>query len=389
MSVFEANLNAASLAIGQLSPPGDRARLDLYLSAFLADTRRRYRSNPHLTPLLGRLSEFLLSGGKRLRPRLCLASYRILSGTSGSPPRPVWLASASLEVLHSFMLVHDDLIDDSVTRRDRPTLHEAVRLDLAEPASGSHRKCAADLALVGGDLLCALGMQLINRSRLDEMVLSRVHRLVSEMLLETGLGEALDVLYGHCSLDDLTEDQLVEAYLRKTSRYSVSGPLVLGATMAGASPSTMQALNRFGDLLGFAFQVQNDLDALARDPRHGDHSDLDTGKRTFVLWLAYRSSTDFARKAIQEALMMPAGLERRRRLMGLIEDSGALEHCGARLDRIRRDSLEVLRDSPLQPGQRRAFSELMELFQLKKPSLPEPSPTVVPFSVSPAGVNAS
>ena len=87
------------------------------------------------------------------------------------------------------------------------------------------------------------------------------------MLFETGLGEALDVLYDDCPLEHLSEEQLIESYLRKTARYSVSGPLVLGASqIAGAAPPVLRALDRFGDLLGFGFQVQNDLDALDADP---------------------------------------------------------------------------------------------------------------------------
>ena len=123
--------------------------------------------------LFGHLTEFVLQGGKRLRPRLCLAGYRILTGRYEAPPRSVALASASLEVFHAFMLVHDDLIDGSVTRRDRPTLHEAVRRDLDRPDGASERKRASDLGLIAGDLLFALGMRLLGRSGLDDASLGR------------------------------------------------------------------------------------------------------------------------------------------------------------------------------------------------------------------------
>ena len=169
------------------------------------------------------------------------------------------------------MLVHDDLIDGSVVRRDRATLHEAIRLDADRPDDPAGRKRAGDLGLVAGDLLFALGMRLLARSGLDDAAMGRAHRLVADMLFETGLGEALDVLYDDCPLDDLTEEQVVESYLRKTARYSVSGPLVLGAKIAGAPSATTRALDRFGDLLGFGFQVQNDLGALDEGPEYGDH----------------------------------------------------------------------------------------------------------------------
>ncbi len=349
--------------IDRLTPAADRDRVDLDLAEFFDDARRAYAANPHVGPLFRHLAEFVLRGGKRLRPRLCLASYRILTGRYDPPPRPVALAAASLEVFHAFMLVHDDLIDGSVTRRGRPTLHEAIRLDAERPDEPAERKRAGDLGLIAGDLLCALGMRLLGRSGLDDAALGRANRLVADMLLETGLGEALDVLYDDCPLEHLSEDQLVESYLRKTARYSVSGPLVLGATLAGAEGPVSRALDRFGDLLGFGFQVQNDLDALDEDPEDGDQPDLDAGKRTYVLWAAYQGLDEAGRRELNEALGLPIGLDRRRKLLALIAESCAVEACRARLDGVRREAVDVLREAPLSPAQRRQFVELTEMFR--------------------------
>jgi geranylgeranyl diphosphate synthase, type I len=357
--------------VDRLTPTSDRDRVDRDLAEFFDDTRRAYASNPHVAPLYGHLTEFILRGGKRLRPRLCLASYRISTGRYDTPPRAVALASASLEVFHAFMLVHDDLIDGSVTRRNRPSLHEAVRLDADRPDGPSERKRARDLGLIAGDLLFALGMRLLGRSGLDDAALGRANRLVADMLFETGLGEALDVLYDECPLEHLSEEQLIESYLRKTARYSVSGPLVLGATIAGAPPQVLRALERFGDLLGFGFQVQNDLDALDEDPDYGDHPDLDGGKRTYVLWAAHQGLGDRGRMALDEALRLPVGVDRRRRLLGLIADSRAIEACQRRLEGVRHEAVDVLRESPLEAHKRRQFVALIEMFRAMKRPAPE------------------
>ncbi len=347
-----------------IAPGDDRDGIDRVLTEALAEARRAYAVNPLVVPLIDRIIAFVLEGGKRLRPRLCLASYRVLSGKTEAP-RPVWLAAGSLEVLHAFMLVHDDLIDDSTLRRDRPTLHESIRLDDDSPDAPAARKRAADLGLLAGDLLCALGTRMINRSGLDDATLGRVNRTVSDMLIETGLGEALDVLADDCPLEELSEGRLVEAYLRKTARYTVSGPMVLGATMAGASSKVCAALDRFGDLLGFGYQVQNDLASLAEDPLYGDHADLDGGKRTYVLWSAYRSSTPSGRRELAQAMAAPPSVERRYRLLDLIHASGAIDHCRAHLATVQRDAVAVLRSSPLTTSQRRGFIALVEQFDLK------------------------
>ncbi len=358
-------------AFERLTPAADRERIDLDLATFLDETRRGYAANPHVAPLYGHLTEFVLRGGKRLRPRLALASYRILTGRFDPPPRAVALASASLEIFHAFMLVHDDLIDGSVIRRNRPTLHEAILRDADQAGEPVERKRACDLGLIAGDLLFALGMRLLSHSGLDDATLGRVNRLVSDMLFETGLGEALDVLYDDCPLEHLNEEQLIESYLRKTARYSVSGPLVLGATIAGAEPQAVRALDRFGDLLGFGFQVQNDLDALDEDPEYGDQPDLDGGKRTYVLWSAFNRLSDCGRHELNEALALPVGLDRRRRLLRLIQQSGAIEACRTRLEGVRAEAIDVLRESPLEPAQRRLFIALTEMFRTTPRKPPE------------------
>ncbi len=252
--------------IDRLTPTADRDRVDHDLAEFLDDTRRNYAANPHVLPLFGHLTEFVLRGGKRLRPRLCLASYRILTGRYDPPPRPVALASASLEIFHAFMLVHDDLIDGSVIRRNRPTLHEAIRQQAERPDDPFERKRAADLGLIAGDLLFALGMRLLGRSGLDDAVLGRANRLVADMLFETGLGEALDVLYDDCPLEHLSEEQIVESYLRKTARYSVSGPLVLGATIAGAEGPVARCSTASVTSLGSDFRSKTTSTPSTRTP---------------------------------------------------------------------------------------------------------------------------
>lgn len=368
----------------------DRDRIDRELADFLADARRRYAANPHLRPIFDHTAEFVLHGGKRLRPRLCLAAYRILANRP-EPPTPVWQAAASLELFHAFMLVHDDLIDGSTMRRDRPTLPEALRLDAPDPAQPAAARLGADLALVAGDLLCALGMRQLGQAGLDDAVLGRAHRLVSEILLETGAGQMLDVLYDDVPLRRVTEAQILDAYLRKTARYSVSGPLVLGATLAQASAAVQRSLRRFGDLLGLGYQLQNDLEALQVEPAEGENTDLEGGKRTWVLWMAYHRLGSAGRAAIDRALAGPAGVERRTRLHDLIVASGAIDAAQARLQTLRADAVATLHEAPLAPVQVQSLLGLASLFApAAAPTGPVVNPsTLDAFGLAPAPLELS
>lgn len=352
----------------------DRVRVDEELAVALSSAQRKYAANPHLEPVYGRMAEFVLRGGKRVRPRLCLGAYRILADRE--PPRGVLVAAACLELFHAFMLVHDDLIDASLTRRGEPTLHEAIRCDHDRPDEAG--KVSSDLALLAGDWLFALGLRMLARSGLDAATQVRAQRFLADMLFETGIGEGLDVLYGDCALGALSEGQIVEAYLRKTSRYSVSGPLILGAILAGSSPAVCRALGRFGDRLGLGYQIRNDLEALATDPEFAC-DDLDTGKRTLVLWTAYRRLDDRGRTALEAALAMPAGPERRRRLLTLLHASGAVAACRERLEVIRAQAAAVLHDSALTPGQVRDLGALAAWVGGHAPT--QPAEVAVPVAV--------
>ena len=100
------------------------------------------------------------------------------------------------------------------------------------------------------------------------------------------------MLYDDCPLEHLSEQQLVDPDLRKTARYSVSGPLVLGtATIAGAAaPHQPGARSASATSSASASRSRTTLDALVEDPEYGDYPDLDGGKRTYVLWAAYQTS---------------------------------------------------------------------------------------------------
>jgi geranylgeranyl diphosphate synthase type I len=262
------------------------------------------------------------------------------------------------------MLVHDDLIDGSRSRRGAPTLHEAVRRDGLAPAGG---KQATDLGLVAGDLLCALGWRMIAGSGLEPADLALAQRLVADMLVETGLGEALDVLHDGRPLSRLGEREITDSYLRKTARYTISGPLVLGASLAGASAADCLALRRYGDRLGLAYQLRNDLDGLGEGP-DDDAPDLDSGKRTLVLWLAHRRLDRDGRRRLDAALAAPAGQERRRRLGELIRVSGAADECASRIEALLAEAAGVLRDGTLDASQRRRLLDLTALLPVRGPA---------------------
>lgn len=221
-----------------------------------------------------------LSGGKGLRPRFCYWSWIATGGTQSRDA--VVTAGAALELLHAFALIHDDLMDESATRRGRASLQ--VRF------AGSHRngglsgvadQYGDSLALLTGDLAFAIAYRLA--AGLPRTVLPVWTALVTELVA----GQYLDV--SAPARSDRSYSTAVAITKLKSARYTVTGPMRIGAALNDVELDPM--LSRFGDLVGEAFQLRDDLLGVFGQPATtgkpvGD--DLRSGKATLLIVEAQR-----------------------------------------------------------------------------------------------------
>jgi geranylgeranyl diphosphate synthase, type I len=250
-----------------------------YLTALLAREQADWkeRAGTSWADLPQALAAYL-GGGKALRPRFCYWGHA-LAGEDASAL--LLRACAALELLHTFALIHDDLMDNSDTRRGRPALHREIaaqhRLDglAGDPDQYGHA-----LALLAGDLAFSVA------SRLAAALPAPAVTVWSRMVDELVLGQFLD-LAGSARQDRSREVAGATALL-KSGQYTVTSPLRLGAALNGI-PELPPDLVRYGDLTGEAFQLRDDLLGVFGDPRQtgkpvGD--DLISGKPTQVLALA-------------------------------------------------------------------------------------------------------
>ncbi|HYX58020.1 MAG TPA: polyprenyl synthetase family protein [Streptosporangiaceae bacterium] len=260
-----------------------------------------------------------LDGGKALRPRFCFWGHAIAGPGTGTV---LVQACAALELLHAFALIHDDLMDDSDTRRGRPALHRQV--------AGQHRRhgwtgdpdsYGRAMALLVGDLAFAVASRLA--AALPGPALMVWRRMVDELVL----GQFLD-LAGAARQDRSLEVARTTALL-KSGQYTVTGPLRLGAALTGA-PQLPPGLARYGDLVGEAFQLRDDLLGVFGDQQRTGKpvgEDLACGKPTQLL--AYAADMLPPRGQALLALAGTPALTREDRA----ELTGELIRCGAR-DRV-------------------------------------------------------
>ena len=233
-----------------------RERIDQSLALFLKRIKRDYTM--HLVPriLYESIREFVLREGKRLRPTLLVFSYK-----GYCPPRhrispSIHYVSVCIELLHAFMLVHDDIIDRSDLRRGKPTMHRLLARALK---TRDQERLGQDLAIVAGDIIYALAIDAFLSVREDPRRKEAALKYFIQTAVFTAMGEFIDTVHGIDRTVHIREKDVWLNYTLKTARYTFDCPLVVGAILAGAPKKDIKRLSRFGLLMGQAFQIQDDM----------------------------------------------------------------------------------------------------------------------------------
>ncbi|MDQ0768019.1 geranylgeranyl diphosphate synthase type II [Pseudarthrobacter defluvii] len=223
-------------------------------------------------------------GGKRFRPRLVMSVYALLGGSDRTAAATV---AASFELLHTALIVHDDVVDRDFTRRGVPNLAGTYRSLAADQGSSRDRAehTGMSAAVIAGDLALSNAYRILTEAETDLATRQRLGDLLDQAVMASAAGELLDVL---APLDPMpqTVDQVLEMSKLKTAVYSFDTPLRAGAVLAGAEQDLVEALGEFGRIIGTAYQVADDLvGAFGDESRTGKSGwgDLREGKRTALI----------------------------------------------------------------------------------------------------------
>nr|WP_206686601.1 polyprenyl synthetase family protein [Microbacterium invictum] len=298
-----------------------------------------------------------LRGGKRLRARFCLTGWQAVAAhrRPATPGADVITAAAALEVFQAAALVHDDLVDNSDTRRGRPASHRA--LEAAHRSSGWDGDAAEfgrSAAILLGDLLVAWSDDLLETGLSESAHAAAARGVYATMRRDVTIGQFLDVAE-EAAFRSAPESEHAARALRvaslKSARYSVQQPLLLGAALAGADAAQNDALEAFGHPVGMAFQLRDDVlgvfgDAAVTGKPSGD--DLREGKRTLLVAYARENLAPGARRVFDELVGDPAlDDEQVASLQSTIIDTGALTRVEAHIAAYAGDADRALRGAPL------------------------------------------
>ncbi|MFJ4689113.1 polyprenyl synthetase family protein [Streptomyces sp. NPDC088789] len=355
-----------------------RAEIDGTLDSFLTLKARTAAGQRMPAEVTRVLRDFLTSGGKRIRPLLCLTGWHTAGG-QGHHPRPLVQAAASLEMFHAFCLVHDDVIDQSHTRRGRPTVHRALAAHHHGRALSAADRLGTSAAILVGDLALAWSDELLHTAGLTDRQLTDVLPLFDAMRTEVMYGQYLDVIATVTATTPATTSSTLNggdsaqsdpvgralAICRyKTAKYTVERPLHIGAALAGAGPSTLTALTAYALPLGEAFQLRDDLLGVYGDPaRTGKPAldDLREGKATVLVALALRHASPPQAEQLHTLLgRRDLTEEQADTARGIITATGAVQRVEAMITERYEQALRHLGAAPLEPASAHLLREFAD-----------------------------
>ncbi|AWB81559.1 geranylgeranyl pyrophosphate synthase [Corynebacterium yudongzhengii] len=343
---------ASDLDVSSLSPNDIPDAVDVVLADYIQSRKDALDAiGEPVSKALGHLEDFILGGGKRIRPVFGWAGFLGADGFAGEEePHAVLRAVSALEFIQTCALVHDDIIDKSDTRRGRPTVHKAVAAHHEQNAwSGDADHFGVSVAILIGDLALAWADDMVFDSGLSDAALRRSREPWRSMRSEVIGGQMLDIALEAMASEDGRLSRSVNRY--KTAAYTIERPLHLGAALAGAPQQIIDGFRGYGHDIGIAFQLRDDLLGVFGDPAatgKGVYDDLREGKRTELLALALRRSDEHS-PAAAETLRRSIGVvdthEELAQLAEIIESSGAVEEMERRIEKLTDSGIAHLHDA--------------------------------------------
>lgn len=311
--------------------------------------------------LISSFGDFI-QGGKKIRGALTCLGYEVVKGKTDMA---VLRASASVEILNSALLMHDDFMDGDDLRRGRLTIHKLYeKFHQKWFKRGNAKHFGEAMAVDLGDLGIAMDFEILASAGIPAKLALRAIELHARILEKTAFGQAMDVTYE--LQDKIVEDDVLRVHTYKTAFYTVIGPLSLGAVMAGASEEILAAIEEYGKAVGVAFQLSDDELGLFSDQgvlgkRIG--ADVREGKKTILRIKALESANEADKKFLMKMYgnkeLTAGDLEK---VQQITKESGALDYSrklGKKLAAQGKRVIPKITDSAKYQKLLESFAELM------------------------------
>jgi len=325
-----------------------KARIEKELRVYINSINKLYALNKLSPVLFKSIKEFICRDGKRIRPILFCIGYL---GFSKKTPPGLYRSALSLELLHDFMLVHDDIIDKSAKRRGKPSMHVLLKNFLSQNKKVKFN--GEDLAIVVGDVIYAMALDAFLAVKEDWQRKEATLKKFIRAALYTGSGEFIELILGIKALEEVTQKDIYKIYDYKTANYTFASSLTMGATLAGAKPEQIKKLYSYGMLLGRAFQIKDDIIGIfgtVKEIGKSNLTDIKEAKRTLLVWYAFNHADKkdrFSIKRIMEnKVTADAPLLKMR---SIIANTGALAYAQNQIKYLYAKALNQIQNLNLDP----------------------------------------
>lgn len=306
---------------------------------------------PTWSQALEHLRSYSLRASKRLRPGLVLAGYTFARGDNHIP-QGLWRFAAATELLHSFMLIHDDVADQADIRRGGATLHKLL----------GGGKLGEDLAIIAGDHLFSRALEIMLTTNLPNTTGAVKYYL--SVCRHTAAGQFMDITFSQRPLHEIPLFQALKVATLKTALYGFTAPLVCGAMLGKGDPTLIAHLDSLGRHIGVAYQLRDDLIGLygqAEVAGKSTDSDIAQGKRTFPVVAAYTRASPEHRRELEVLLTPgPKDLAMLNRARELVELNGGRKATEQIVQRSTRLAERILPRLPEANGLRTMLGQLVQ-----------------------------
>ena len=275
------------------------------------------------------IEEFTLRGGKRIRAALIFYGYKCFSDQK---LEEVIKASMIMELVQTYLLIHDDIMDRDDLRRGGNTMHKIFEKNSEKEFhfkkdDQEREHLGRSLAIITGDICSALAGNIILESNFKNKNLAV--RKLNEIIVKVNYGQIIDVRSNYKK--KFSEAETLKVYSLKTGTYTIEAPLIVGAILAGAQEKEMRPLKKYAHYLGLAFNIQDDiLELFGNKKKLGKTfgSDLKEGKKTLLIIKSFEEANTQDKKFIQENLgnknLKQKEIEKFKQIM---IKTGALDYC--------------------------------------------------------------
>jgi len=330
------------------------------------------------------LRKFTLNSGKRIRPILFYYSYLV---AGGEKKENALKASISMELIHSYLLIHDDIIDRDNFRRGDLSMHcryekeygnkkfnfntcsnEGEQAFVRFHLSGNFKSpnnikhFGTSMAIITGDLASSFGYEILTHSNFPADLKIKAIEKLNQIVSNTMAGEAIDVILAKRLNADINEVIKMQGY--KTAKYTIEGPLHLGAILAGADGKFLKAISEFSIPLGIAFQIQDDIiGVFGNEKRIGKPvgADIKEGKKTLLSVKAFERADKEQLKILSESFgNKNINLNKVNIVREIIKKTGSLDYSSEKAKELIKFSKARLEEMEISEKRKKSLLKLAD-----------------------------